>query len=204
MVAKICLLFGHEGGYATRGIIHRGAGVLLILGGFWHLAFLATRRGRQFLRDMLPNGDDVRQFFQMMRYNLGQATQHPHFGRFSYVEKAEYWALVWGTAVMALTGLFLWFDNIAVRYFPKGLLDVFLVIHYYEAWLAFLAILIWHMYATVFNPKVYPMNPSWMTGEMPERMFKEEHEAAHAASNLQEIEHRRFSGPRNEHGVGKF
>ena len=43
------------------------------------------------------------------------------------------------------------------------------MIHYYEAWLAFLAILIWHMYATVFNPKVYPMNPSWLTGKMPEK-----------------------------------
>jgi formate dehydrogenase gamma subunit len=189
------LLFGHQGGYATRGIIHRGAGVLLILGGLWHLGFLATRRGKQFLRDMLPRGEDFRQFFQMMRYNLGKTGQHPHFGRFSYVEKAEYWALVWGTAVMALTGLFLWFDNVAVRYFPKGLLDVFLVVHYYESWLAFLAILIWHMYATVFNPRVYPMNPSWMTGDMPERMFKEEHEAAHAASNLAEADlHRKTSG----------
>ena len=54
-----------------------------------------------------------------------------------------------------------------MRIFPKGLLDVILVIHYYEAWLAFLAILIWHMYATVFSPEVYPMNPSWLTGNMP-------------------------------------
>ncbi len=197
------LLFGHEGGYATRGIIHRGAGVLLLFGGFWHLSFLATRRGRQFLSDMMPRGSDFTQFFSMMRYNLGRSDQHPHFGRFSYVEKAEYWALVWGTAVMGLTGLFLWFDNIAVRYFPKGLLDVFLVIHYYEAWLAFLAILIWHMYATVFNPKVYPMNPSWLTGEMPERMFKEEHPAAEAASNIAEVEQRRARGLRGLRGSEK-
>jgi hypothetical protein len=61
--------------------------------------------------------------------------------------------------------------------FPKGLLDVFLVIHYYEAWLAFLAILIWHLYATVFNPRVYPMNPSWISGKMPQRMYEEEHAA---------------------------
>ncbi len=168
-------VFGREGGYATRGIIHRSAGVLLLLGGLWHLAFLATRRGRRFLRDMLPGRLDVTQFFQMMKFNLGRSAEHPHFGRFSYVEKAEYWALVWGTVVMGITGLFLWFDNVAVRFFPKGLLDVLLVIHYYEAWLAFLAILIWHMYATVFNPKVYPMNPSWINGLMPERQLKSEH-----------------------------
>jgi len=55
---------------------------------------------------------------------------------------------------------------------------VMLVIHYYEAWLAFLAILIWHMYATVFSPRVYPMNPSWLTGNMPERQYASEHEVA--------------------------
>jgi formate dehydrogenase gamma subunit len=169
------LVFGREGGYTTRGIIHRSAGVVLLLGGLWHLIFLVTTRGRRFLRDMLPGKLDVTQFFQMMKYNLGRHAQHPHFGRFSYVEKAEYWALVWGTVVMGITGLFLWFDNYAVKFFPKGLLDVLLVIHYYEAWLAFLAILIWHMYATVFNPKVYPMNPSWINGMMPERQLKSEH-----------------------------
>jgi formate dehydrogenase gamma subunit len=169
------LVFGREGGYTTRGIIHRSAGVVLLLGGLWHLIFLVTKRGRRFVRDMLPGKLDVIQFFQMMKYNLGKRAQHPHFGRFSYVEKAEYWALVWGTVVMGITGLFLWFDNYAVKFFPKGLLDVLLVIHYYEAWLAFLAILIWHMYATVFNPKVYPMNPSWINGMMPERQLKSEH-----------------------------
>ena len=169
------LVFGREGGYTTRGIIHRSAGVVLLLGGLWHLIFLVTKRGRRFVRDMLPGKLDVIQFFQMMKYNLGKGAQHPHFGRFSYVEKAEYWALVWGTVVMGITGLFLWFDNYAVKFFPKGLLDVLLVIHYYEAWLAFLAILIWHMYATVFNPKVYPMNPSWINGMMPERQLKSEH-----------------------------
>ncbi|MCJ7680392.1 MAG: hypothetical protein MUP70_06695, partial [Candidatus Aminicenantes bacterium] len=52
-----------------------------------------------------------------------------------------------------------------------------LVVHYYEAILASLAILIWHLYSTVFNPQVYPMNPSWLTGKMPETMFRHEHGA---------------------------
>jgi len=168
-------LFGRMGGYSVRGIIHRAAGILLLVGSLWHIIFLLTPRGKVFLQDMLPRKSDVQQFFQMLKYNLGRTDREPRMGRFSYVEKAEYWALVWGTVVMGLTGLFLWFENLAVMLFPKGLLDVFLVIHYYEAWLAFLAILIWHMYATVFNPRVYPMNPSWMSGKMPKRMFEEEH-----------------------------
>jgi len=171
------MLFGFEGGAELRGIIHRVAAVLFCLTTLWHVIYLTTQRGRQFVRDIFPTWTDARQFMQMVLYNLGIAKEHPHFGRFSYVEKAEYWALVWGTIVMAITGVALWFDNIVVQWFPKGALDVMLVIHYYEAWLATLAILIWHMYSTVFNPKVYPMNPSWYTGKMPIDMLRSEHPA---------------------------
>ncbi len=168
-------LFGHEGGFPLRGVIHRVAAVIFILTVVWHVIYLTTSRGRQFLRDMMPKPRDGNQFFQMNSYNLGLRKEKPVFGRFSYVEKAEYWALVWGTAVMIFSGLFLWFDNLAVHWFPKGFLDVMLVIHYYEAWLATLAIAIWHLYSTIFNPKVYPMNPSWLTGKMPAEMYEEEH-----------------------------
>jgi hypothetical protein len=54
-------------------------------------------------------------------------------------------------------------------------LDVSLVIHYWEAWLATLAIIVWHFYSTIFSPHVYPMNPSWLTGSMPEPMYAHEH-----------------------------
>ena len=58
---------------------------------------------------------------------------------------------------------------------PKGVLDVALVIHYYEAWLATLAILVWHGYSTIFCPGVYPMNPAWLSGKMPKKMYLHEH-----------------------------
>ncbi|MBC8366594.1 cytochrome c3 family protein [bacterium] len=172
------MLFSWEGGAAFRGDLHRISGVIMLLASVWHLFFLGTERGKQFLRDMWPKWEDAKQAFQMMGYNLGIVKDHPQFGRFSYVEKAEYWALVWGTAVMGLTGFMLWFDNLFVTWLPKGFLDVALVIHYYEAWLAFLAILIWHMYSTVFSPNVYPMNPSWLTGYMPREQFEKEHPLA--------------------------
>ena len=82
--------------------------------------------------------------------------------------------MVWGTVVMIITGFLLWFDNWFIHYLPKGALDVSLGVHAYEAWLAFLAIAVWHMYSTVFNPRIYPMNPSWLTGCMPEEMYEEE------------------------------
>jgi cytochrome b subunit of formate dehydrogenase len=168
-------LFGFEGGFPVRGIIHRVSAVVLVLTAVWHVIWLSSHRGRQFMRDIFPSKHDFAQFFQMTSYNLGIRKEAPKFARFSYVEKAEYWALVWGTAIMAITGFFLWFENVAVKWFPKGFLDVMLVIHYYEAWLATLAILIWHMYSTVFSPSVYPMNPSWYTGKMPAEMYRHEH-----------------------------
>ncbi len=168
-------LFGREGGFAIRGIIHRAAAVLFVITVIWHTVYLTTAKGRQFLRDMWPTKKDFKQFSQMIKYNLGLAEQRPRFGRFSYVEKAEYWALVWGSLVMIVTGILLWFDNFAAGLLPKGFLDVMLVVHYYEAWLATLSILIWHLYSTVFNPAVYPMNPAWLNGKMPQRMHEHEH-----------------------------
>ncbi|RLD27219.1 MAG: hypothetical protein DRI70_04735, partial [Bacteroidetes bacterium] len=76
---------------------------------------------------------------------------------------------------MIITGIVLWFDNYFSLFLPKGFLDVSLVVHYWEAWLATLAIGVWHLYATLFNPHVYPMNPSWITGKMPEDMYRHEH-----------------------------
>ncbi|MGD9345216.1 MAG: cytochrome b/b6 domain-containing protein [Candidatus Aminicenantes bacterium] len=171
------LFFGWEHGFEMRGIIHRVAAVVLIVVTLWHLIYLFTRRGRAFLKDMWPKFYDFRDFLQRIMYNLGLSKKTPAFKRFSYIEKAEYWALIWGTAVMIITGLLLWFDNEVVEFLPKGFLDVALVIHYYEAILASLAIAIWHLYSTVFNPHVYPMNPSWLSGKMPKEMFEHEHAA---------------------------
>ena len=78
---------------------------------------------------------------------------------------------------MSATGVLLWFDNYFVErwHLPKGVLDVMLVIHYYEAWLATLAILVWHGYSVILNPHVYPMNPAWIIGRMPKDMYGDEH-----------------------------
>jgi len=170
------LFFGWERGFELRGLIHRISAVVFMTTVGWHLIFiLSTRRGKTFLKDMWPNLLDFTQFYERIMYNLGKREKTPQFKRFSYIEKAEYWALVWGTVVMIISGIFLWFDNYFSLFLPKGFLDVSLVIHYWEAWLATLAIGVWHLYSTLFNPHVYPMNTSWITGKMPEDMYKYEH-----------------------------
>ena len=181
------MIFAYEGGAQLRGLIHRAAAIVMVLGSFWHLGYLVTVKGRIFLKDMAPNLNDAKQVWGMFMYNLGRTNEHPQMRRFSFVEKAEYWALIWGTVVMVLTGAAMWFEKAIILYIGKGVLEVFLVIHYYEAWLAMLAILIWHMYGVVFNPHVYPMNPSWLTGKMPEEMFKTEHPAAVSPGNVDKM-----------------
>ena len=108
-------------------------------------------------------------------YNLGLRADRPRFGRFSYVEKSEYWALIWGTGVMALTGAFMWFENLAIGHMSKLGWDIARTIHFYEAWLATLAIIVWHLYFVIFNPDSYPMNVAWLTGTLSETEMEEEH-----------------------------
>ncbi len=167
--------FGWEGGFEVRGVLHRASAVLFMATILWHTLFLLSPRGRRFVKDMWPIRRDFEFFLRRMFYNLGLGARMECIQRFNYVEKAEYWALVWGTVVMVITGIMLWFDNWFIQFLPKGVLDVALVIHFWEAWLASLAILVWHMYSVVFHPHVYPMNPSWITGHMPEDMYRHEH-----------------------------
>jgi formate dehydrogenase gamma subunit len=169
------LLFGREGGFPLRSLIHRVSAVVLVLLSIAHLFYLRGARGKEFMRHIFVSLEDLVQLRQMLLYNLGKTQERPNFGRFSFGEKFEYWALVWGMVIMSVTGSMLWFDDYVVTVLPKGVLDVMLVIHYYEAWLATLSILIWHLYSTVFNPAVYPMNPSWLTGTMPLAQYRHEH-----------------------------
>ncbi len=97
------------------------------------------------------------------------------FGRYDYMQKAEYWALVWGTIVMVFTGLVLWFPTFAARLLPGILIPASQTIHYYEAWLATLAILVWHFFFVILHPEEYPMSWTWLTGKMTKEAAKEHH-----------------------------
>ncbi len=155
-----------ESRWALRGTIHRSASVVLMFALVYHLVHLAiSRRDRRVIVGLLPRLQDVRDFVGIIRYNLGLNDQRPQFGTFNYVEKSEYWAFMWGTVVMALSGFILWFNNFSLKYFPKWVSDAATAIHWYEAILASLAIFIWHMYFVMFDPDVYPMDKTWLTGK---------------------------------------
>ncbi len=162
--------------YELRSLIHRIAAVVMIVGSVYHIYYLAfTARGRELLRDMLPKIQDVRDAMDVLRYNFGISNAKPKFGRFSYIEKAEYWALIWGTALMVLTGFVLWFETTFINLTSLLFHDISRAIHFYEAWLAMLSIVIWHFYFVIFNPDVYPMNLAWLKGTLTEEEMMHEH-----------------------------
>jgi formate dehydrogenase gamma subunit len=162
--------------FGLRGLLHRIAGVLMVLASVYHIYYLlAVPRGKQLLRDLLPVRSDLTDAIGVMKYNLGFSAHKPELGRFSYVEKSEYWALVWGTIVMAATGGILWFDNTFLNLLTKLWWDVARTVHYYEAWLATLSIIVWHLYFVIFNPDTYPINLAFWKGTLTEEEMHEEH-----------------------------
>src|SRR6185312_2228591 len=102
--------------------------------------------------------------------------QKPKIARFGYAEKAEYWAVVWGTIIMGLTGLLIWFKISVFGFLPRWWVDIALAVHFYEAVLATLAIIVWHFYHVIFDPDVYPLNFAVVDGRVSEELYKEEHE----------------------------
>jgi len=162
--------------FELRGIVHRVAAVAIMSFSFLHLIILAfTRHGKNFIKDVFPRWRDVRDVVINVRHLTGLSSEKPRFDRFGYVEKMEYWALVWGLAIMFVTGVSLWFNNFFISRFTKLAWDISRTIHFYEALLATLAIVVWHFYFVIFNPSIYPMNTAWITGKISEKEMTEEH-----------------------------
>jgi len=163
-------------GERLRSLTHRVAGVVLMGAGFYHLIYAAlTRDGRRLVTSLAPGPKDAFDAWGTMLYYLGLRKEKPKFGRFSYAEKAEYWALVWGTAIMALTGVMMWAKVWVGNLLARWWVDVATSIHFYEAILATLAIVVWHLYQVFFDPDSYPMNWAWWNGKMPLKHYREEH-----------------------------
>ena len=157
-----------EAQVGLRGLLHRIAAVTLLGSLFWHFLALAMNPSlRAKLRGLKFHLKDFSDFYRFQLYNLGLSRRKPHFGKFSYIEKVEYWAFMWGMLLMSATGFILWFENFTLSFLPKWISDVATTIHFYEAVLATLAILVWHFYWVIFDPDVYPMDFSWWHGRPP-------------------------------------
>jgi cytochrome b subunit of formate dehydrogenase len=165
-------------GMTYRGLLHRLSGVLVLtLGGYHILYLLFTQRGRGILKDMIPQWKDAKDLWETLKNNffINRPAKKLKMLRFNFREKLEYLGLIWGTIVMTVTGFILWFKTEWLQFFPMWTWNVARAIHFYEAVLATLTIIVWHFYSVIFNPDVYPMSWAWITGDLNEHEMEEEH-----------------------------
>ncbi len=148
-----------------RGIVHRIAAVVFMAVTLAHaISLVVSRRLRRHWIELFPKLEDAREALANFSYNVGLRLVPPGRSAHSYIEKAEYWAVVWGAIVMIATGLMLWANRLMLELLPKAWLDMATSVHFYEALLATLAIVVWHFYTVIFDPDVYPMDTAWLTG----------------------------------------
>ena len=154
-----------ESTHSIRSVVHRIAAAVFMAISLTHvISLLVSRSLREHWKEMLPNRRDPREAISNFAYNMGLGSTPPGRSSHSYLEKAEYWAVIWGAIVMIATGLLLWANNIAMRLLPKAWLDIATSVHFYEALLATLAIVVWHFYSIIFDPDIYPLNTAFLTG----------------------------------------
>lgn len=169
---------------AIRRGLHRIFGLLLLATAVWHVLYvLTTAEGKRLFCDLWPRRGDVRGAADRIRSLAGKTPVRPRCGRFGYVEKIEYWAVVWGVVIMGVTGLMIWLKIDVTRILPRWAVEVATTVHYYEAILACLAVVVWHAYHVVFDPGVYPMNWAWWDGRVADEPCREKDPPARSASN---------------------
>ncbi|HLC05080.1 MAG TPA: cytochrome b/b6 domain-containing protein [Anaerolineales bacterium] len=160
------------GGIETTRVIHHAAAVILMLEVVYHLGALGFRIFvRRTYLSMLPSVSDVRAAIQALLFNLGFSKVRPQQGRFTFEEKAEYWAVVWGTLVMVITGFMMWNPIATTRFLPGEFVPAAKSAHGAEAVLAVLAIVVWHIY----HVHVREFNKSMFSGNLTEDEMIEEH-----------------------------
>jgi formate dehydrogenase gamma subunit len=160
------------GGVENMRLIHHVAAIVLMLSAIYHIiaagySIFVLRRSVK----MLPTLKDVRDAWQSFRYNIGLGKSRPQTGRYTFEEKAEYWALVWGTVIMALTGFLMWNPITSARLMPGEFIPAAKAAHGAEAILAVLAIIVWHMYGV----HIKRFNKSMFTGNLTEEEMLHEH-----------------------------
>jgi cytochrome b subunit of formate dehydrogenase len=163
------------GGFQVTGFIHRTAALLMFGVFIAHLYSLVKLKKREYKswRDlilgpdtMLPTPQDVRQFIATMKWFIGMGPR-PKYGRWTYWEKFDYFAVFWGIAVIGSTGLTLWFPIFFTRFLPGWAINVATVIHSDEALLATGFIFTVHFFNTHLRPEKFPMDTTIFTGHMP-------------------------------------
>ena len=174
------------GGFRGAGYVHRAMGATLLLAIAFHLGDVAWRafvRGERGLfwgpTSMVPQPRDVIDFYRQMKWFV-RGGERPAFEHFAYWEKFDYWAVLWGTAIMGAAGLILWFPVAASRILPGWMFNVALFVHGAEATLAIGFIFAVHFFNGHLRPGKFPMDLVIFTGSVSARELQHERAAEFA------------------------
>jgi formate dehydrogenase gamma subunit len=160
------------GGIEQTRVFHHTFAVILILTSIAHAVQVGYRiYVQRKSMSMLPTMGDVTDFVGAVKYNAGLSKQRPRFPRFNFMEKIEYWAVVWGTILMTITGYVLWNPVLVTQYLPGEVVPAAKIAHGMEAVLAVLSIITWHVYFV--HVKIF--NKSMFTGKITEHEMEEDH-----------------------------
>lgn len=165
-------LIGLMGGIETTRLIHHYAAILLMFEVIYHAGVVVYKVWIMRVRlTMIPTWQDAQSAIQTLSYNLGLTNIQPRMGRYNFGEKIEYWAVIWGTLIMVITGFILWNPIAATNFLPGQLVPAAKAAHGGEALLATLSIILWHLY----NVHVKHFNRSMFTGDISLHEMAEEH-----------------------------
>ena len=160
------------GGIETLRLIHHTAAIVMMLGTIYHILFVGYKIFVQRVRmSMLPGLQDAKDAIGAFLYNLGLRKTRPQMGRYTFEEKAEYWAFVWGAVVMGFTGFLMWNPITSSKFLPGEIIPAAKAAHGGEALLAVLAIIVWHMYGVHLKH----FNKAMWTGSLTEQEMLHEH-----------------------------
>ena len=179
------------GGIEYTRLIHRALALLFTLSIVYHLGYviysLFVRHSKP---SMTPSLKDVRDVISTIRYSFGFADKPPQFGRFDYRQKFEYWGIIFGSAIIVLSGFFLAYPLLVTQVLPGQFVAAAREFHGNEATLAVLTIVVWHLYDVILKPGIFPADTSIFTGKISRKRLFEEHplEYAELAGNTNDEE----------------
>ena len=160
------------GGMGSTQLIHHTVAFIFLLQALYHLVlFINNLFVFHHISKILPNSKDISDLAAMLKLDLGLSKSHPHFDRFNFEEKIMYWSLVWGAILLAISGLMQWFPMQVTVLLPGWTIPVARIVHRWEAILAVLTILTWHLYHTLIKTR----NFSIFTGKMTMKQMRAEH-----------------------------
>ncbi len=164
------------GGIGVVGIIHRTLGVMMCFAAVLHIIYIALmyKAGHRGAPILFGRGDGA-DFIHDLKFIMGLTEKRPHFGRYNWREKFDYFGAAFGVALMGATGLVIWFPQFFTQVLPGWFVTAAVILHDYEAVLAGLAIFLSHFYWVHLNPDVYPMSMVWITGELTEEEMELHH-----------------------------